>query len=260
MARIIAFVNQKGGVGKTTMAINFGCGIKNKYPKKKVLFIDMDAQCSLTYLLGIDNYQYDAFDMITKQCWIEDAICHTGIFDIVPASRKLASLENIMVGSKRETCLRRSIKYIKDQYDYIIIDCQPTLSFLTVTCLTAADDVIVPALPDVFSIQGINQLSDTMDIIRSRGENTNIRIAGIVVNRYNGRYVFNRQSMDVLKEIAESLNTKVFNSTIRESVTIREAQAQRVSIFQYTKNANQTEDFKNLVNEYLNDLKELEKE
>lgn len=274
MAQIITFANQKGGVGKTSIAMNFGIGIKQFFPDKRVLFVDMDPQCSLTFIMGVDESPCTIYDVLTGTANILESIVHAEEGDIICASPNLSSLESMVVGTDRELCLKKALIPLMPFYDFIIIDSQPMLSFLTVNNLSAADTVIIPALADVFSLQGIGQLYDTIQSVRLHS-NPDLKIAGIVLSRYNERASLNRESKKMLMRTAKKIGTRVFDTTIREGITIREAQASRMSIFKYTEpklielysrycrhhskeeiatylpKANQRSDYENLVREYL---------
>lgn len=152
MAEIITFTNQKGGVGKTSLALNFG--IRLKLAGAKVLFVDMDPQCNLTYIMGIDEAPVTVYDLLTGQSDVREAILHTGEADLIAASPALSTLNLSLNGPGREYLLRNALQPIMGEYNFIVIDSPPTLGILTINILTAADSVIIPALADVFSLQG----------------------------------------------------------------------------------------------------------
>lgn len=248
MAEIITFTNQKGGVGKTSLALNFG--IRLKLAGAKVLFVDMDPQCNLTYIMGIDEAPVTVYDLLTGQSDVREAILHTGEADLIAASPALITLNLSLNGPGREYLLRNALQPIESEYNFIVIDSPPTLGILTINILTAADSVIIPALADVFSLQGVGQLYMTIQTVQANS-NPNLRIAGIVLSRHTDRLLLNREMKEMLRNTAEQMHTKVFESVIRESVIVRESQAMRQSIFKYSARSRQTEDYDRFAREYL---------
>lgn len=248
MAEIITFTNQKGGVGKTSLALNFG--IRLKLAGAKVLFVDMDPQCNLTYIMGIDEAPVTVYDLLTGQSDVREAILHTGEADLIAAAPALSTLNLSLNGPGREYLLRNALQPIVGEYNFIVIDSPPTLGILTINILTAADSVIIPALADVFSLQGVGQLYMTIQTVQANS-NPNLRIAGIVLSRHTDRLLLNREMKEMLRNTAEQMHTKVFESVIRESVIVRESQAMRQSIFKYSARSRQTEDYDRFAREYL---------
>lgn len=248
MAEIITFTNQKGGVGKTSLALNFG--IRLKLAGAKVLFVDMDPQCNLTYIMGIDEAPVTVYDLLTGQSDVREAILHTGEADLIAAAPALSTLNLSLNGPGREYLLRNALQPIVGEYNFIVIDSPPTLGILTINILTAADSVIIPALADVFSLQGVGQLYMTIQTVQANS-NPNLRIAGIVLSRHTDRLLLNREMKEMLRSTAEQMHTKVFESVIRESVIVRESQAMRQSIFKYSARSRQTEDYDRFAREYL---------
>lgn len=248
MAEIITFTNQKGGVDKTSLALNFG--IRLKLAGAKVLFVDMDPQCNLTYIMGIDEAPVTVYDLLTGQSDVREAILHTGEADLIAASPALSTLNLSLNGPGREYLLRNALQPIVGEYNFIVIDSPPTLGILTINILTAADSVIIPALADVFSLQGVGQLYMTIQTVQANS-NPNLRIAGIVLSRHTDRLLLNREMKEMLRNTAEQMHTKVFESVIRESVIVRESQAMRQSIFKYSARSRQTEDYDRFAREYL---------
>jgi len=248
MAEIITFTNQKGGVGKTSLAMNFG--IRLKLAGARVLFVDMDPQCSLTYAVGIDNAPLTIYDALLRKKESKDTILHAAECDIIAAAPELSALSVHLNGSGKEYLLRDTLKPLADSYDFIIIDSPPTLGILTINILTAADRVIIPALADVFSLQGIGQLYSTIQTVKARS-NATLQIAGIVLSRHTDRFLLSREMREMMRNTAEQIHSRVFEATIRESVVVRESQAMRQSIFKYAPRSNQTDDYDRFVLEYL---------
>ncbi len=248
MAKIITFTNQKGGVGKTSLAMNFG--VRLKMNGMRVLLVDMDPQCSLTYITGVDQPTATVYEVLLGQCSAADAIAQARECDILCASPKLSAADMVFTDLGKEFLLREALQTVSQQYDYIVIDSPPTLGILTVNILTAANYVIIPALADVFSLQGVGQLYATIQAVRKYC-NPNLEITGIVLSRHTERFVLSRELHQMMEQTANQIGARVFESTIRESVLIREAQATRQSVFQYSPKSNQTADYDRVAMECL---------
>ncbi len=248
MAKIITFTNQKGGVGKTSLAMNFGIRLKMK--GNRVLLVDTDPQCSLTYIMGVDQPSATLYEVLLNQSSIQDAIIQTEECDLLCSSPKLSAADIVFTSIGKEYLLRDALEAIGDEYDYIVIDSPPTLGILTVNILTAADSVIIPALADVFSLQGVGQLYSTIQSVRKYC-NPQLEITGIVLSRHTERYLLSRELRQVMEQTAQQIGARVFESSIRESVLIREAQATRQSVFKYAPKSKQTADYDRFVEECL---------
>lgn len=248
LAETITFTNQKGGVGKTSLAMNFG--IRLRMAGARVLFVDMDPQCSLTYVMGIDKAPLTIYDVLLRKSSVQEAILQGPECDIIAAAPELSALSLNLTGNGREYLLRKALAPLAEQYQFIIIDSPPTLGVLTVNILTAADGVIIPALADVFSLQGIGQLYSTIQTVKSRS-NPALQIVGIVLSRHTDRFLLNRELRQMMRDTAEQIQSRVFESVIRESVVVREAQAMRQSIFRYAPRSKQTNDYDSFAVEYL---------
>ena len=246
---IYAVINQKGGVGKSTVAGVLLSGLTKR--GFKTLAVDLDAQGNLSFSVGADtNTQKTSFEMLTQKCSVSDLIQHTEQGDVIPSSRSLSGADMFINTTGKEYRLKEALEQIENSYDYIILDTPPALGILTVNALTAADSVIIPAQADVYSLQGIAQLSETISTVRKYC-NPKLKISGILLTRYNARAVLNRNIYDMMQEQAKNLDTKLFKTSIREAVAVREAQISQTSIFDYAPKANVTEDFQNFINELL---------
>lgn len=250
MKKCIAVTNQKGGVGKSTTSNALGAGLISK--GFKVLYIDLDAQGNLSYSMGADRKAFTSLEVLTNTVDIRDAIVNTGQGDIVPATPALASADTIITETGKEYRLREAIEPIKGLYDYIILDTPPALGTLTINALTACTDVIIPAQADVYSLQGIGQLYQTIKTVQKYC-NRDIKIDGIVVTRYSSRAILTRDMTDLLEETASSFNTKIYKTKIRECIALKEAQASKQDIFSYNSKCNASIDYMELVNEILED-------
>ena len=179
MAEIITFTNQKGGVGKTSLAMNFG--VRLKMAGARVLFVDMDPQGNLTYTMGIDHAEVTVYDLLLGRRTAREAILHAAECDIIASSPGLSTFNLTQAGTGKEYLLRNALQPVTADYDFIVIDSPPTLGILTINILTAANSVMIPALADVFSLQGIGQLYTTIQTVQANS-NPKLRIAGIVLS------------------------------------------------------------------------------
>lgn len=251
MKDIFAVVNNKGGVAKTSTVGALACFIAKK--KQKVLCIDLDPQCNLTFtILGTQQPQNTLFEVLTGKSPIEDSIIKTQSgYDLIPASSLLYNADKTITGVGQEYKLKESLTPILDKYDYIILDTPPALGVLTVNALTACSQVIIPAQADVYSLQGISILSNTINAVKQYC-NKNLKIAGILLTRYNPRVVLSREIATMIENTtAKDLDTRIFKTSIRECVAVKEAQASNKDIYTYSPKSNASTDYKNFVNELL---------
>lgn len=222
---IYAIINQKGGTGKTTTAAALLSWFHEK--GKKVLGVDMDAQCNLTLAAGAGGSQKTALGVLTGEITAEEAIQSANYCDIIAGSPALSAAEQIFSATGREYRLKEALSQLRG-YEHIIIDAPPALGVLSVNALAAADKAIIPCNSDVFSIQGLKQLEDTIEVVRKYC-NPTLGIESLLLTKYSTRQTINRDLFDVFAREAAALGTKLF--TIRESVAIRQAQAMQQSIF-----------------------------
>ena len=246
--KIIAIINQKGGVGKSTTAFTLASGIKNK--GYKTLCIDMDAQGNLSYTANANDDLLTIYDLLAEDANINQAIQHTKNFDLIASSKALSGADGFITDIGKEYKLKEILESVKNNYDYIIIDTPPALGILTVNALTACDSVIIPAQADIYSLQGIEQLSKTIQPIKKYC-NDKLKIDGILLTRYSPRAILSREVAEIANDLAQNLNTKVFKSTIREAIAVKESQINKQSLFDYAPNSNVTNDYLNFINELL---------
>ena len=231
MTRIIAFVNQKGGVGKTTSCLNIGAALSRK--DKRVLLIDADPQGNLTISAGINlkDDEPTVYEVLKGAATIESAIQRRpGSYDLIPADIVLSGAD-IELSSipGREMILRESIGQLQTAYDYILIDCPPSLSLVTLMALTAATGVIIPVQAHYLALNGVAQLIDTVNLVKKR-MNPQLEVIGVLATLYDARKLLN-------KEVFDSLNAafpgKVYKATISSSIALAEAPSAGKDIFQY---------------------------
>lgn len=237
---VISIINQKGGVGKTTTAHNLAAGLRLQ--KKKVLLLDLDAQCNLTLLQRANNNTHTIYDVLTGKTKLRDAIQN----DFVAGSKNLILLQS---KAGAEQILKYVLQSAKD-YDYVIIDTPPALGIITINALTASDSIIITSTADLLPIQGLNDLYKTVQTVK-KNSNPNLKILGILVTRFNKRTVLGKTMLKSLTDIAAKIGTKVFNTEIRDSIAIKEAQAKQTDIFSYSRYSTAGRDYKNLTTEIL---------
>lgn len=243
MREIYAIINQKGGVGKSTTALALACGLASA--GQRVLAIDLDAQGNLSYTLGASEDAPSILEALTQSVPLADAIQRAreaGGPDLVAASPALASADLTITATGKEYRLREALEPVLADYDYIVIDTPPALGILTINALSAATSAIIPAQADIYSLQGIGQLYSTLSAVR-RYTNPGIRIDGILVTRYNARAILSRDIAEMIESTAQQLDTTVFDARIRESIAVKEAQANKESLFTYAPRGNATLDY-----------------
>lgn len=250
MSRIIAVINQKGGVGKSSTALALAAGLRLK--KRKVLSVDLDAQGNLSYTLDSDPKRPSVYEVLNQAVAAAEAVQSGPQGDFLASSPALAGADTILTATGKEYRMREALAPIRDRYDYIVLDTPPALGILTINALTAADAAIVPAQADIYSLAGIGQLHQTIETVRQYC-NPALTIMGIVLTRYNPRSVLSRDLTSLIQQTAEQLGTKVFKAPIREAVAVREAQAKRQSLFDYAPKSPVAGDYLALVREVLKD-------
>jgi chromosome partitioning protein len=232
MSRIIAIANQKGGVGKTTTNVNLSACLAHL--GKKVLTIDIDPQGNTTSGLGINksNVEKSIYDVIINGVEAKAAIIHTAFenLDIIASKIELAGAEIELVPMMaRETILKRAIDNIKDDYDYILIDCPPSLGLITINALTAADKLLVPIQCEYYALEGLTQLLNTFELVR-RNLNPNLEIEGVVLTMFDAR---TNLSIQVVDEVKKYFRNKVYTTIIPRNVRLGEAPSHGVPIIVY---------------------------
>lgn len=245
---IISVINRKGGVGKTATAHALGAGLMRK--GYKVLFIDLDSQANLTFSIGADFNKVSIYEVLTGKATAQEAIQHAPGGDVITASYELSTADMTLTETGKEYKLKEALESIQSNYDYIVIDTPAQLGTLTINALTASTSAIIPVQAEIYSIQGIGQLLDTITSVKKYC-NRDLFIKGILVTRYNARAIISRDMLNSLEDIAERLNTKVYKAQIRECVAIKEAQASKTDIFSYSSGSNAALDYESFVNEFL---------
>lgn len=248
---IITLTNQKGGVAKTTTAHTLATGLYNR--NYKVMIVDLDPQCNLSYSCRIDmvNVEHTLYDVFKNDISVKKAIINIkNGFDIMTGGLTLAGADMEFMQTGREYMLREALKELSDNYDYCIIDTPPTLGILTVNTLTASQTIIIPLTADAYAIQGLSQLQGLIKNVRKYC-NPDLSIAGLLLTRYSDRTVISRDLKQYIQEAAQRLETKLFQSTIREAVAVRESQLIVSDIFAEAPRSKVTKDYNDFIDEFL---------
>ena len=247
--RSIALLNQKGGVGKTTTTANLGACLAML--RKKVLVIDMDPQANLSVHLGVDihSLKYSVYDIIRGACKPDGVILSTKIhgLDIIPANIDLSGAEIELVGVVgRETILKEYLGGVLDRYDYVLIDCPPSLGLLTLNVLTLVHEIFIPLQTEFFALQGVSKLLDTHEVVRKR-LNKNLEITGIIFCMYTSR---TRLCKEVIEKVREHFaKDQVFDTVIRKNVKLSESPSHGKPIVSYAPSSHGSEDYMSLAKE-----------
>lgn len=250
MGRIIAIANQKGGVGKTTTAINLSASLAEK--NKKVLAVDMDPQGNMTSGLGVDKDEINqtVYELIIGEASIEDVICKDvrENLDVLPTSIDLSAAEIELIGvDNKEFIIRDHIHKVKDNYDYVIIDCPPSLNTLTINAMTTADSVLVPIQCEYYALEGLSQLMHTIDLVRER-LNPNLVMEGVVFTMYDAR---TNLSLQVVENVKDNLNQNIYKTIIPRNIRLAEAPSYGMPINEYDSKSKGAESYRLLADEVI---------
>ena len=222
MERTIVVANQKGGVGKTTTAINLAASLAEL--GKKVLVVDMDPQGNTTSGLGIDKEQAEntVYELMLEECSVEDAIMESEYenLSVLPSNINLAAAEIELTGfEEKEFILKKAVDQVRENYDFIIIDCPPSLSLLTINALTAADTVLVPIQCEYYALEGLSQILQTVDLVKKK-LNPKLELEGVVFTMYDAR---TNLSLQVVENVKAHLNKNIYKTIIPRNVRLAEA-------------------------------------
>ena len=245
MAIIISLLNHKGGVGKTTSTINIGAGLVEL--GKKVLLLDLDPQANLTLSLGIPRQKFSIYESLRGESELIPYTVREGL-DVITSTLDLSGAEMELVNEAgREYIMRELFVPLQDQYDFIIIDCPPSLGLLTLNALTSSRYIYIPLQTEFLALQGLAKIKQVIDKVKLR-LNRNLEIGGVIATMYDNRKVLNR---DVVGTILKYFEDKVFKTYIRDNVALAEAPAQRQDIFSYAPNSIGATDYLALCKEIL---------
>ncbi len=245
MGIIISLLNHKGGVGKTTSAINIGAGLVEL--GKRALLVDLDPQANLTLSLGIPRQRSTIYEAIRGEADLEPYTVKEGL-DVITSTLDLSGAEMELINEAgREFILRELFDTVIEEYDYIIIDCPPSLGLLTLNALTSSNFVYIPLQTEFLALQGLVKIKQVIDKVRYR-LNKKLQIGGVIATMYDKRKVLNR---NVAESIRKYFGDKVFNTYIRDNVALAEAPTERKDIFDYNKSSNGAKDYLALCKEIL---------
>ncbi|QQE78946.1 ParA family protein [Alicyclobacillus sp. SO9] len=248
--RIIAVANQKGGVGKTTTAVNLTASIAEL--DKKVLLIDVDPQGNSTSGIGVNkaDVKYCVYDVIINDVPVKDAIIDTGIrnLSLLPATIQLAGAEIELVPTiSREVRLRRAIQSLRNEYDYIIIDCPPSLGLLTVNALTASDSILIPIQCEYYALEGLSQLLNTIRLVQKH-LNTSLEVEGVVLTMLDAR---TNLGLQVIEDVKKYFRDKVYQTVIPRNVRLSEAPSYGQPVQHYDPKSKGAETYMDLAREVI---------
>ena len=247
MAKIVAIVNQKGGVGKTTTCVNLTSSLKEK--GKRVLLCDFDPQANSTSGMGVDKTSArSVYDVLINGADVTASVSHTRYGDVLPSNKALAGAGIELIGMEnREYLLRDALETLRPQYDYIFIDCPPSLELLTLNALCAADSILVPVQGEYFALEGLSDLMNTVRIVR-RSLNPRLFLEGVLLTMFDGR---TNLAMQVAEEVKHYFPGKVYATVIPRNVRLSEAPSHGKPINYYDRVSRGAEAYSNLANEFL---------
>ena len=249
---VISVINQKGGTGKTTTSHNLGVGLAMK--NKSVLMIDLDPQANLTYSLGINDPEFSLTDILYNDKSINEVIQKVGKVDIIPSDIGLANTELFLFEQEnREFLLRDKLKGIEKDYDFIIIDCQTSLSVLTINALAASQWVLVPIQLTIFSIKGLDLIITTIQNVKEN-LNDDLSLLGVLPVMIDKRRKLTAEILDLIKE---NFDIRIFDSHISNSVRVAEAPSFGISAIEYDANSKASKNYITFTSEFLKVIKSI---
>ncbi|MEJ8734818.1 ParA family protein [Mediterraneibacter sp. ICN-202921] len=250
MSRIIAIANQKGGVGKTTTAINLSASLASL--GKKVLALDMDPQGNMTSGLSVDKNEVEnsIYDLIIGNVGVENCVCKDVLenLDVLPSNIDLSAAEIELIGvENKEFIIKKEVDKIRDNYDFVIIDCPPALSMLTINAMTTADSVLVPIQCEYYALEGLSQLIHTIELVQER-LNPSLKIEGVVFTMYDAR---TNLSLQVVENVKDNLEQNIYKTIIPRNIRLAEAPSYGMPINLYDAKSTGAESYMMLAEEVI---------
>lgn len=253
---IITITNNRGGVGKSTTAQTLAIGLAQKH--KKVLLIDLDPQCNTSGTFKVDKAPNNIYKVLKNECDIRDAIYSNNVIDLISGSLELSRADDEFKRDayfyKMHKLIKEQLDKIKNNYDFIIIDTAPNLSLMTTNAIYSSDYVLIPMLADIYSIQGLSVINKQIQDIKEGTDNKKVSIIGLLLTHYKAQTLLNKGLKDMLNDIAQKINTKIYKNTIRDSIIFSDSQAtNNVCLLKYPTH-NATGDYLGFINEFLKDM------
>ena len=246
MSQIIAISNHKGGVGKTTSTVNIGAGIAMR--GKRVLLIDLDPQANLTQCLGITDPQETIYGALRGEYDMPIVKVNENLF-VTPSTLDLASVEmELSTKIAREVILKKMIEKVSNNFDFIFIDCPPSLGLITVNAFAAANQIFIPLQAQFLALHGLDKLTDIIALVKEN-LNTELQVGGVFITQYDSRKILNR---DIAESVSNYFNGNIFKTFIRDNVALAEAPIHGIDIFRYDPKSNGAKDYDSLINEFVN--------
>ena len=246
--KVITVATQKGGVGKTTTALALTAGLTER--GYKTLLADVEGQRNASLTVGTQSDKPTVLEVLTGEATAREAITENLIGDFISGNKRLSLIDKLIDEERQYTALRDALKPLNRSYDYCIIDTPPALGTLTLNALTASDFVIVPCEADLYSLQGLTDLAETIEAVRA-GTNKKLKTLGILLTKHSTRYTLSKELQETLEQLTTAFNTRVFDTYIRYSQKCREAQFKPQGLLKYAPRSTVAQDYRALTDEIL---------
>jgi len=247
----ITFSNQKGGVAKTTSSLTTGQILYRA--KYRTLYVDLDPQGNLSHSLIANPDKGTVWDVLSKEKTVIEAVQKTQWGDCLCSSNELTGCDKKLDIIGKEYLLKEALDIVSEKYDFIIIDPPPAIGILTINALVASNYIIIPTQADIYSLEGIDRMFSTIDSIKKYC-NTDLKVAGILITRFNGRNNISREFSQMMEDTAQKHETKVFKARIRECVAVKEAESGQIELFSYAPKSNASIDYCEFIKELIGDI------
>lgn len=260
MGKIISIAIQKGGCGKTSTTLCLASSLEEM--GYKVLMVDLDPQGNLSYGLGVDDTELTIYNLLreeaegNRQSNIQDVIVRSESYavDVIPANIRLAGGEREFVNIGREYLLKKILQEVRNEYDYILLDCPPSLGIFTVNAFTASDYIVIPTEPSYFALQGLEQLNNTIETVREYC-NQNLKILGVLLTRFNKRTNLAKFAVEEIEDVVKDMGTTIFSTKIGESIVVKEAQSLQIPLNKHEPKSTVNKQYREFAKEVLEGVK-----